>query len=76
MYWYRGALGTSDFLLVLFLPMMYVCLVLRLSPVCSADPWGFTVLTEDLKGSFDSMNTKEWFFPLKKMVLIYLGNVK
>ena len=55
MYWYPGALGTSDFLLVLFLLMMYVCLVLRLSPVFLADPWGITVLTKDVKGSFDSI---------------------
>ena len=31
-----------------------------------ADPWGISVMTEDVKGSFDSMNTKEWFFRLKK----------
>ena len=39
----------------------------RLSPVIfCADPWGISVMTEDVKGSFDSMNTKEWFFRLKK----------
>ena len=50
--------------------MMYVCWVLRLSPVFFADPWGITVLTEDVKGSFDSMNTKERFFRVKKKIKI------
>ena len=50
---------------IMFLLMIYVCCIWRLSPVLCAYPWGFTVLTEDVKGSFDSMNTKEWFFQLK-----------
>ena len=35
-------------------------------------------MSEDVKGSFDSLNTKEWFFQLKEKILVdhecaYLG---
>ena len=35
-----------------------------------ADPWGISVMTEDVKGSFDSMNTKEWFFSTEKKSVV------
>ena len=49
----------------------------RSSPVIfCVVPWGISVMTEDVKGSFDSMNTKEWFFRLKKKSRAYVLKLK
>ena len=60
-------MGAAVFLLFSVLIMTYVCWIgeYHLLFFC-ADPWGISVMTEDVKDSFDSMNTKEWFFRLKK----------